>query len=71
VCPVCATPRSGSTPLGTSLAATHVEYETFVACHEDTVRRVLHHLRVSAEHIPDPPLSRQGDDRFARCEEVA
>jgi len=44
----------------------HVEYETFIAAHEETVRRVLHHLGVSADHIPDPPLSRQGDERSAR-----
>jgi len=44
----------------------HVEYETFVDSHQATVRRVLDHLGLSAEHIPDPPLSRQGDDRSAR-----
>jgi LPS sulfotransferase NodH len=43
-----------------------VEYETFIAAHENTVRRVLHHLGVSADHIPDPPLARQGDERSAR-----
>jgi LPS sulfotransferase NodH len=49
----------GITPL-------HVEYETFISAYEETVRRVLDHLGVSAEHIPDPPLSRQSDDRSAR-----
>ncbi len=43
-----------------------VEYETFIAAHEETVRRVLDHLGVSADHLPDPPLERQGDDRSAR-----
>jgi LPS sulfotransferase NodH len=43
-----------------------VEYEDFIASHEETVRRVLDHLDVSADHIPDPPLARQGDDRSAR-----
>jgi len=36
---------------------------------------VLDHLGVSADHIPDPPLARQGDDRserwVARFKEVA
>ncbi len=44
----------------------HVEYETFITAHEETVRHVLHHLGLSADHIPDPPLARQGDDRSAR-----
>jgi trehalose 2-sulfotransferase len=44
----------------------HVEYETFIDAHEATVRRVLDHLGVSAERIPDPPLARQGDERSAR-----
>ncbi|HWT23816.1 MAG TPA: Stf0 family sulfotransferase [Solirubrobacteraceae bacterium] len=48
------------------IAPLHVEYETFIAEHERTIRRVLHHLGVSVTHIPDPPLSRQGDDRSAR-----
>jgi len=52
-----------------------VEYETFIAAHEETVRHVLDHLGVSADHIPDPPLARQGDDRserwVARFKEVA
>jgi trehalose 2-sulfotransferase len=43
-----------------------VEYETFVSSYAPTVRQVLDHLGVSADHIPDPPLSRQGDDRSAR-----
>ena len=43
-----------------------VEYETFIAAHEETVRHVLDHLGVSADHIPDPPLARQGDDRSER-----
>jgi len=43
-----------------------VEYEAFIAAHEETVRRVLHHLGLSADHIPDPPLARQGDERSAR-----
>jgi LPS sulfotransferase NodH len=43
----------------------HVEYETFTAEYEGTVRRVLDHLGVSADHIPDPPLARQGDERSA------
>jgi LPS sulfotransferase NodH len=44
----------------------HVDYETFVSSYVDTVRRVLNHLGVPANHVPDPPLSRQGDDRSAR-----
>jgi LPS sulfotransferase NodH len=44
----------------------HVDYETFTGAHAATVRRVLDHLGVSAEHIPDPPLARQGDERSAR-----
>jgi trehalose 2-sulfotransferase len=43
-----------------------VEYETFVTAHAQTVRRVLHHLGVMVHQIPDPPLSRQGDERSAR-----
>jgi LPS sulfotransferase NodH len=43
-----------------------VQYETFTAAHAATVRAVLDHLCVSAAHIPDPPLSRQGDERSAR-----
>jgi LPS sulfotransferase NodH len=43
-----------------------VEYETFAVNHAGTVRRVLDHLGVSADRIPDPPLSRQGDERSAR-----
>jgi LPS sulfotransferase NodH len=48
------------------VAPLRVEYEDFTAAHAATVRAVLDHLGVSADHIPHPPLSRQGDERSAR-----
>jgi LPS sulfotransferase NodH len=64
---VCATPRSGSGLLRRAVAAAGVagkREEYFVSSYAPTVRPMPDHL--SAAHIPDPPLSRQGDHRSAR-----
>jgi LPS sulfotransferase NodH len=43
-----------------------VEYEELVAAHAATLHRVLAHLGLEVEHIPDPPMDRQGDARSDR-----
>ena len=83
---VCATPRSGSTLLqaiAPPASRKPEEYferlrhsglpreRRFVSSYAPSVRHVLDHLGVSADHIPDPLLSHPGDDRLARFKEAA
>jgi LPS sulfotransferase NodH len=43
-----------------------VAYEALAAEHAATLHRVLDHLGLEAEHVPDPPMDRQGDARSDR-----
>jgi LPS sulfotransferase NodH len=43
-----------------------VEHERFAADHAATLGGVLAHLGLEVEHIPDPPMHRQGDERSDR-----
>ena len=43
-----------------------VEYETFAREHTATLRGVLAHLGLEVDHIPEPPMRRQGDERSDR-----
>jgi LPS sulfotransferase NodH len=51
---------------GQGLAPLVVEYERFAAEHTATLRDVLGHLGLEVDHIPDPPMRRQGDERSDR-----
>jgi trehalose 2-sulfotransferase len=48
------------------IAPLEVEYEALAAAHAATLHRVLAHLGLEAEQIPEPPTDRQGDARSDR-----